>query len=267
MSKRLVVIKLGGSALTDKRKIYTARVHVIENVSRQVAALAKEFRILLVHGAGSYGHIPVKKYGLEGGFRNSNQLVGLTRTKLKLLEWQHTLASKLADAGTSIMPFPASSCVVARDGRIVSLDVSPLKIWLRLGCVPMTGGDLVSDTVLGFSVVSGDQLAATLAQQLHASRLIFGIDVDGLFDSNPKINPDARLLTQLTAAAASKILRGSWKGTGQDVTGGMAGKLNEALFALKAGIPVSFVNLIKNERLRDEALGRRVTCTRLVSGR
>ncbi len=88
MAKPLIVIKLGGSALTDKTRIYTPRKTVIRRAAKQVAYLARKFSIVLVHGAGSYGHIPAKKWDLASGFKHKSQLAGLSATKSKLLEWE-----------------------------------------------------------------------------------------------------------------------------------------------------------------------------------
>jgi isopentenyl phosphate kinase len=268
LAKHLIIIKLGGSALTDKKRIYTPRMSAIQRAARQVAAIYKKFNILLVHGAGSYGHIPVKKYGLTQGFRSSGQLKGLTETKSRLLEWETILGKAMAKYGVPVMPFIASSYVTASNGRIVSADLEPLRRWLRIGCVPSTGGDIVPDQKRGFSVVSGDQLAAYLAVELKASRLVFGVDVDGIYDSNPKLERNARLLTHLTVLSASRLLTRNWAMTEPDVTGGMPGKLKEALNAASKGIPVSFVNLTKDNRLLDAAQGLNVVGSKILpSGR
>jgi isopentenyl phosphate kinase len=264
LAKRLVIIKLGGSALTDKKRIYTPRMGVLQSAASQVAAVNRKCSIVLVHGAGSYGHIPVKKYGLTNGFRSSRQLKGLTETKSRLLEWHAIVDKAMAKRGVPVVPFIASSYVTARNGRIVSADLGGLKQWLRLGSVPSTGGDIVPDVKQGFSIVSGDQLAAHLAVRMKASQLVFGIDVDGIFDSNPKLNKNARLLSNLTVFSAARLLAKRWDMREPDVTGGMAGKLKEAVAAASEGIPVSLVNLTKDDRLRHAAQNTRVLGTRIL---
>jgi isopentenyl phosphate kinase len=266
MQKTLIVIKLGGSALTDKQRIYTPRKPVISRAAKQIADLASKFSLVLVHGAGSYGHIPVKQWNLASGFSNRKQLTGLAMTKSKLLEWEMILVDALIKHGVPVIPLVASDFVVCKNGRIESADLRPFTKWLNLGCVPSIGGDIVTDLRKGFAVLSGDQLAAYLTIKLGASRLIFATDVDGIFDSNPKLNRHARLLPTLTVAGASKLGRNARVSTAPDVTGGMAGKIREAVTVASRGIPVYFVNLAKGERLKSIALNRSVPHSRIVPG-
>lgn len=257
MPKPLVIIKLGGSALTDKSRIYTPRKQVIHKAASQVESICKKRSVVLIHGAGSFGHIPVKKYGLRFGFKNTHQLRGLAVTKAKLLEWETILDDILLEHDVPLLPFITSNFLVATDGRICSAELKPIRGCLQLGCVPCAGGDIVTDLTRGFCIISGDQLAAYLALKLNASSLIFGVDVDGIFDSNPKLNPDAQLLKKVSTTKALDLVQ---KATGEmsfDVTGGMAGKIREAVIAVRKGIPVHFVNLTIDGRLRKAALGQR----------
>ncbi len=257
------MIKLGGSALTDKSRIYTPRSRVIARAARQVAVIAKRFSIVIVHGAGSYGHIPVKRLGLAHGFTNPRQLRGLAATKLKLLEWEQIFDAVFLKHNVPLIPLFASDFVVANGGRIASAELGPLKRWLRIGCVPTTGGDIVQDSKTGFSILSGDQLATHLAIRLKALKVIFAMDEDGIFDSDPKQNPKAKLLLDLTPSQASLLARTSTMSTTLDVTGGMAGKIKEAVEVASKGIPVYFVNLTKDERLRKVAFAEKVPCSKI----
>jgi isopentenyl phosphate kinase len=265
MPKLPVVIKVGGAALTDKSKICTPRMPVIDKVASQIATIGRKVPVILVHGAGSFGHISVKQYGLARGFKSRSQLKGLALTRSKLLEWELILDKTLLKHGVPLMPFRTSDFVVARKGRIVSAELRPIQECLSLGCVPLSGGDIVMDLRARFSVVSGDQLAAYLAIKFHASGLIFGVDVDGVFDTNPRVYRKAKLLEKLTLHQASQIVSKATAHTGTDVTGGMAGKVMEAVVAARRGIPVCFVNLTKDERLVKAALNRPVLGTRIPS--
>jgi isopentenyl phosphate kinase len=267
MSKPLIVIKLGGSALTDKTRIYTPKIHTIYAAAKQITKIRKSYSLMIVHGAGSFGHIPARKYGLQNGLKDSKQLKGLTETKLKLLEWERMLDEILRAHGIPVIPFLASDFILLRNGRIATAELGPMAHWLRLGCVPTTGGDIVPDTRKGFRILSGDQIAAYLAIRLKAVKLIYGVDVDGLFDANPSLNAKAHLLESLTIRSARDLIsKGTWNTT-PDVTGGMAGKVTEAIAAAQRGIPVYFVNLSKDERLLKSALGRKTVGSRILPAR
>ncbi len=265
MQKPLVVIKLGGSALTDKKRIYTPRMQMIHRAAEQIAVVRKSLFVVLVHGAGSYGHIPVRTFGLEKGFTGHEQIRGLAETKSKLLEWEAIIDRVFLKHEVPLTPFLASDFIVTKKGRIVSAELKPLRIWTRLGCVPITGGDIVPDISNGFSILSGDQLAAYIAIKLKAKRLVYGVDVDGIFDSNPKLNPKARLLTDLGPNSASRLVLKALSKTAPDVTGGMAGKIKEAVVAAKHQIPVYFVNMTRDKRLQKAVFGQRVLCSRILA--
>jgi isopentenyl phosphate kinase len=156
LSKPLIVIKLGGAALTDKGRICSPRSEIIRSAARQIAAIQSQFSVFIVHGAGSYGHIPVKQFGLSRGFRNASQVRGLSEGKIRLLEWELTLSRAFKQYKIPVVPFIPADYLIARNGRIHSCNTEGIEEWMRLGCVPSTGGDIVPDTSTGFSVVSGD---------------------------------------------------------------------------------------------------------------
>jgi isopentenyl phosphate kinase len=262
--KAVLVLKLGGSALTDKGHIYTPRVQQIQRAAKQIWALRRKFSLVVVHGAGSYGHIPVKRWKLESGLKYRAQLRHVAATKIRLLEWEMILDRILVQQQVPLIPLLASDWVVTRGGRIQSADLRPIRNWLSIGCVPSVGGDLVADLKNGFSVLSGDQLAAYLAIRLGASQLIFCTDVDGIFSTNPKLDPHARLFEELSARSALRVARTAGISTTPDVTGGMAGKIFEAATAASRGIPVAFVNLNKDKRLTKVAMRQKVLCSRIT---
>jgi len=262
----LIVIKLGGAALTDKKRIYTAKMSAIDSAAKQVAAIYRRNSLFIVHGAGSYGHLPVIRFGLSKGFQSARQLNSLAKAKRRLLEWEFLLDRALLQYAVPVLPFLPSDYVLARKGRIVSCNTKPITAWMKLGCVPSTGGDIVPDLSMGFSILSGDQLAVHIARALRASMLIFATDVDGIYDSDPKQNQKAQLIRKLRLTKIGKVSAGLGADQG-DVTRGMKGKLEEAKKAVLDGIPVFFVNLHKGKRLQEVALGHRsVICSEMVSG-
>jgi isopentenyl phosphate kinase len=117
---------------------------------------------------------------------------------------------------------------------------------LKIGLLPVLYGDTVLDEKLGFTVLSGDQLVSALATKFNAQRIIVGVDVDGLFDADPKIEGKARKFAHLTLDELKQLQEHVGKSTACDVTGGMFGKIVELLPALEQGIPVTIVNATKH---------------------
>ena len=263
MKEGLTIIKLGGSVITDKRRESFAKVDMIERISREVAKIKSS--LILIHGAGSFGHPIVKKYSLHLGYKNRRQLEALSETKSRLIDLDKILIGLLRKHGVPVVPFMPSSFMLASRGRIIKADLKPLKTFLELGVVPLLCGDVVPDEVMGFSVISGDQIAIYLAERMNARLVIFGCDVDGVYSADPKKNPTATLMEVVTPSIFKNLLQTASEPASPDVTGGMLGKIRESLRLVEKGIDVVIMNLTRPQDLVKLLEGRKVSCTRLAS--
>jgi isopentenyl phosphate kinase len=61
----MFILKLGGSIITDKTKECTFKQEIVNKLAKEIKKAKKE--IIIVHGAGSYGHILAEKYQLNKG--------------------------------------------------------------------------------------------------------------------------------------------------------------------------------------------------------
>jgi isopentenyl phosphate kinase len=98
---------------------------------------------------------------------------------------------------------------------------------------------------MGFAILSGDQLISYIAANFNAERIIIGVDVDGLYDADPKIEKNAKIFTHLTLNELKKLQNKLGKSTSCDVTGGMFGKIVELIPAVEKEIPITIVNATK----------------------
>jgi len=81
----IVFIKLGGSLITNKREQESARKDVLDRLGVEIAAALKKDpslrgRLIIGHGAGSFGHTYAAKYGIRAGCKNEEQWKGYTLT-------------------------------------------------------------------------------------------------------------------------------------------------------------------------------------------
>src|SRR3989344_3405932 len=82
--KKLIVIKFGGSVITDKKKeTPTPNMKNINSLAKQLSqvSLGNRYKFIIVHGAGSYAHPLAKKYQLSKGMSTEEQKFGLTINK------------------------------------------------------------------------------------------------------------------------------------------------------------------------------------------
>ncbi len=141
--------------------------------------------------------------------------------------------------------------------------MKPMLKMLKTGFVPVMYGDVVPDLTLGFTILSGDQLIANLASDLAAKRIIVGVDVDGLYTADPKLDPKAQLIASLNLQELNRFQLAVGGSTSLDVTGGMFGKIAELMPIVEKGVEVIIINAGVPNRVYQALTNRGVVGTRL----
>jgi glutamate 5-kinase len=117
---------------------------------------------------------------------------------------------------------------------------STFKELLNLGCVPIVNeNDSVSSEEIKFG--GNDTLSAYVALVCNADILINMSDIDGLYDSDPRMNPDAKLIGRVDKIDDTIISYAGGAGSDRG-TGGMITKIKAAQIVTSAGIPMMIVN-------------------------
>ncbi|MEO8541490.1 MAG: glutamate 5-kinase [bacterium] len=117
-----------------------------------------------------------------------------------------------------------------------------LRDLIEAGTVPIVNeNDAVAlDQVLATRIGENDSLSAYVANLIDADLLVMLTDVAGLYEGDPRLNADARLLERVERIDATvESLGGGANGAG---TGGMATKLRAAQIATQAGVDVIIAN-------------------------
>lgn len=236
----MIIVKLGGSAITDKSRDFTPRLNVIESAAEQISRI--EEKTILVHGGGSYGHPVAKKFGLHLGFRDWAQIEGVSRTRYSMTQLNQLIISTLIEKGVPAVSIQPSACFLCENRRISLSFLDPLEKLLDLACTPVLYGDVVTDVRMGFCILSGDQIVSYLARKFTPRKVIFGLNVNGLYTRDPQYE-DAALIEDITFSDLDSVSGGEIG----DVTEGMKGKLAEIL--QMKGIEVDLINLMKDETL------------------
>jgi len=261
LSVKPTVLKLGGSVITHKDKTFSANVKAIGRLAEEIAE-AKTPQLIIVHGGGSYGHPLAKQYAIKEGFRGeASQLLGFTKTHQAMITLNNMVLEALIQHNIPAMTIAPSSFVVSKSGRITAMTNEPLKRLLKIGSVPLLYGDVVLDSDKGFTVLSGDQLVASIAVQFDAERIIIGIDEDGLFTGDPKKPGRHSLIRKCTQSELRKLWRKLESTSACDVTGGMRGKIVELAAAIEKGIPTLIVNASRPQRIYRALRGENVIGT------
>jgi isopentenyl phosphate kinase len=248
--------------VTVKEQEFTADHGNIRRLAEEIKA-AWPTPVVIIHGGGSFGHPVAKKYSIAGGFTSDRQILGFARTHQAMVDLNTIIVKAFLDVGIPAMSVSPSSFIATDDGRISKVDLEIVGRLIIRGVLPVLFGDAVLDRKKEFTILSGDQLAVRLAVSLGATKLIFGVDVDGVYTSNPKLSPEARLIDRLEPEMIDGFVK-IGESLSTDVTGGMLGKVSEARAAVGEGIEIQFVNATKPDVMLKALKGEPVTGTILT---
>ncbi len=260
---RRIVIKLGTRVLThgDGRIALSRMFSIVETVAR----LRSAGREVLLVSSGAVG------LGREA--------LGLTSAPTELAERQacaavgQTRLMALYETGFSRLGIVTGQVLLTEDDfdeRVRYLNLrSTLMALLERGVVPIINeNDVVSVDELAWGEASddvrqvfgdNDRLSALVAARLDADLLVLLTDVDGVYDVDPRDNPDARLLeTYDVSTSEHAVVAGASKsGAGR---GGMRSKVESAAIAARSGCDVVIASGKAADTL-DRVLGGEVVGT------
>jgi isopentenyl phosphate kinase len=256
----LTVLKIGGSVITDKNGELAVRTQEINRLAEEIEK-ARVKSLAIIHGGGSFGHPSAQRYSIKDGLKVDSQRIGFSETHHVMTVLNGFFMDSLIWHAIPAVSVTPSSCIITENGRIKHFEDAALRALLKIGFVPVLYGDAVMDMKLGFTILSGDQLVSSLAMRFNAERIVFGVDVDGLYDADPKVEKAARMFTHLNPEGLKRLQAGLCKPTACDVTGGMFGKVVELLPAVERGIPVTIVNASKPGHLCKVLEGKEVEGT------
>ncbi len=257
----MLLVKLGGSVITDKARLRTPRKAAIARLTKELANLGDD--LIVVHGAGSFGHVMARKYALNGP-ASPTKARGAAVVQRDVRTLDRLVVDGLVKAGLAPVVLPPSAVLGLEGGRVASFDVAPFRDYVGQSFTPLTFGDVVRDKARGVSVCSGDVLMLELAKAFHPRCVVFAADVDGLYTADPRRVKDAQLLLSLSAKDVSLIDFGPAKGP--DVTGGMEAKVRRMIEIAAHADEAVIVNGNVKNRVRDALRGRIVIGTRVVGG-
>lgn len=236
-----IVVKLGTNVLRNiDGNVSLPRVYsFIEDIS----ALVKAGKEVIVITSGAVG-LGKKRLGLDSteGTALKQACAAIGQGKLM----------SIYEDGFDAYGLVAAQILLTEDDfanrtKYLSLRTT-LNRLLELGTVPVINqNDTVStveisskmiDTQVCFS--DNDKLSALVASELDADLLIILSDIDGLFDSNPKDNPDAKIISEVKEVTDDILALA--QGVSSGGRGGMATKLEAARMVTRFGCKMLIAN-------------------------
>ena len=125
---------------------------------------------------------------------------------------------------------------------------------LSMGAIPVVNeNDTLAIEEIEFG--DNDSLSAVVAALIGADILIILSDIDGLYDSDPKVNPNAKLIKKVTSAD-TEICAAAGPSRSTHGTGGMVTKLSAARMMMEKGITTAIVNGENSSNISDILEGK-----------
>ena len=248
----MFIIKLGGSVITKKAQKAQFQKKIMDDLATQIQRSQQQ--VILVHGAGSFGHGYAKEYSLHTGYHDEQQKNGFALTQRMVQQLNSMVLASLQDKNLAAVSIPPHTATLLDDGKLSWFQHDIFNQYLSHGFLPVTYGDVALDKKHVFTICSGDQLMIALADQFKPERIIFVLDEDGLYTANPKLDDQAAFIESITADELDELE--TTIDHHPDVTEGMAGKIQTIKKLAQLQVDTSLINGNHPERLYKVLMGK-----------
>ena len=185
-----VIIKLGGGLITDKTQykvVFRERIDAVSNVISRIIDLGHS--VIVIHGAGSFGHIEAKKWEISGGLKpdiSNQQYSAIDTIRGDMDELNSIVIESLISAGVQCESLPPRYWV----NGVGTTFLGDVRVFERSSesDVPVSFGDVVDvEGDSHFGILSGDHLMVRLANELPDVVLCAFLlgDAEGLMTGPP----------------------------------------------------------------------------------
>ncbi|MDD2766837.1 MAG: isopentenyl phosphate kinase [Candidatus Moranbacteria bacterium] len=232
-NSHLTILKIGGSCITYKDQ---SQARLRRNFLRRMAieislGMHKEkSSLIIVHGGGGMTHPLLDRYGLvdtlkTGIISTKQDKIAAAKIHLAMNELNNRVTKSLQDAGIPAWPIQTSAITVSFQKNTPKVFLDAIRTALSLDIVPVLHGDLILDSEKGSRIFSGDALACLLSRDLHAEKLLFMSDVDGIYGSSEDIQKKIHPLPVFSTSDSQMETFVSNRLKGIDHSGGMIEKI------------------------------------------
>ena len=225
-----VVVKVGSSSLTTlPGGLDEQRLRALVDVLGALRVAGREV-VLVSSGAIAAGLAPLALTGRPRDLATAQAAASVGQLRLV-----QTYADAFAGHGVTVGQVLLTADDLNRRSHYRNARQTVDRL-LALGALPIVNeNDTVATEEIRFG--DNDRLAALVAHLAAADALVLLSDVDGVHDGDPRTGPARRIDTVHGPADLSGVVLGTASRNGVG-TGGMATKVEAALMAAGAGVPV-----------------------------
>ncbi|WP_299491112.1 isopentenyl phosphate kinase [uncultured Shewanella sp.] len=227
-----LIIKLGGSIITDRQKPYTLEKETCRHLIKKIKKLKQQSTrpIVLILGGGSFGHPSVHQYNLANAGSYSN-LQQFSRLTLSLYQLVQEFMEVGYEESVDFSPFQSNSLFVSRNGQIERVFDDPITNCFKLNHIPLLTGGVAFDLEKGQMIFGSDRVPELIATMYPSGQSIFVSDIDGVYDASKN-----QIYKRITPTDYEAICHSIFESQKLDVTNGMQGKVDSAMRLVHLGV-------------------------------
>ena len=233
-TKKRIVIKVGTSTLTHK----TGRLNIrrMERFVKVLADIQNSGHEVIIVSSGAIG-LGMSKMGLAE--RPKDTTMKQACAAVGQCELMYIYDKLFGEYNINVAQILLTKYVLETSRKNVENTFARL---IERGIIPIVNeNDTVAIDELELEFGENDTVAALVGVLCGADMLIILSDIDGLFDGDPRTNPEARLIPVVTEIddRIRSLAGGAGSGLG---SGGMITKINAAKIAMDQGFDMAILN-------------------------
>ena len=165
--RQLILVKLGGSLITDKSVDSIAKPEIISRLANEFKSAKKNFdgHIIIAHGSGSFGHFAAAKYHLRDGSTPPLDPMGLPEVANAAVKINRIVVDNFLRQSVPVVSFAPASLIVASAKKTKKVLLEPILLSLDYGLTPILYGDIIFDQKIGFCIFSSETTLSLLARK------------------------------------------------------------------------------------------------------
>ena len=247
MKDEIILIKLGGSVVTYKNEPLSANKDAIKKLAKKLSILDKKF--IIIHGGGSFGHYWSTKFDMHTKPEKYNAQ-GISVVHTSMLHLNKIIVDILHEF--SLNPYGISPLGLLNNNEPISKKIKELMKMTKYGLTPVTYGDIIHVRDNKYSIMSGDVLMSILSKELNPSKVIFAVNVDGIYESFET----KQIIKEIIVEKTNKEIKLNFHKIQHDVTGGIRRKFIESTKIARNGKNVYIVNGLKPKEIENIIKGK-----------
>lgn len=234
--KKRIVIKLGTSTLAHK----TGKLNIrrMTNLVRVISDIHNSGREIILVSSGAVG-LGAGKIGLPEKPKDTQTKQAVAA--IGQCELMHVYDDMFEKYSVTVAQILLTKTIIANADHSKNFENTIEKL-IEMDVIPIVNeNDTIAIDELELEIGENDSLSAIVASLAKADLLLILSDIDGLYDDDPRVNPDAKpihVVEEITPEIEN-VAGGAGSNLG---TGGMSTKINAAKIAGAADIDMVIMN-------------------------